>query len=181
MTTRPRDSTPSLNEPPLIPMVKKLSVRLRRLWRMIHCFKRVRTGSLWCKSGWPLSGSKSRMYLIWLATWSGQRRTCDSSALRWYLASVTGLGGSFQFPFFVSLFSISDFCCKILVCWCKKTVYCLSLQSSADRSADFLLVSLVFLELFSFYQLVRDSSRHGSFLFQLFMTNELVVDVAKFI
>ena len=100
MTTRPRDSTPSLNEPPLIPMVKKLSVRLRRLWRMIHCFKRVRTGSLWCKSGWPLSGSKSRMYLIWLATWSGQRRTCDSSALRWYLASVTGLGGSFQFPFF---------------------------------------------------------------------------------
>ena len=87
----------------------------------------------------------------------------------------------FNSHFFVSLFSISDFCCKILVCWCKKTVYCLSLQSSADRSADFLLVSLVFLELFSFYQLVRDSSRHGSFLFQLFMTNELVVDVAKFI
>ena len=44
-------------------------------------------------------------------------------------------------------------------------------------------VSLVFLEVFLVFtsQLVRDSSRHGSFLFQLFMTNELVVDVAKFI
>lgn len=56
------------------------------------------------------------------------------------------------------------------------------LLSQSPDQLIFLRVSLEFLELFKFfYQLVRDSARHGSFLFQLFMTNDWIVDVAKFI